>query len=133
VAQALQVPGDQRDRLTDGMFVPKDVEEALGRLENALELAVRAERVERTLKDAVRAGRLPRKVAPTKLVKRALELGLISQADAELLEQAAEARQDAMTVDSFTLEEYIRTEAREVTSGDGWVLYGQAARAISTG
>jgi acyl-CoA dehydrogenase len=119
VAQTLQVPGEQRNRLTDGMFVPKDVEEALGRLENALELAVRAERVERTLKDAVRAGRLPRKVAPAELVKRALGLGLISKADARLLKQAAEARQDAMAVDSFTLEEYMRTEAREVSPGKG--------------
>lgn len=133
VAQAIQVPGEQRDRLTEGMFVPEDVEEALGRLENALALAVRAERVERTLKDAVRAGRLPRKVAPAKLVEQALAQNIITQSDAELLHEANEARQDAMMVDSFTLEEYLRGAVKDVPAGDGAQGDGATAPLVSPG
>ncbi|MEZ4765203.1 MAG: acyl-CoA dehydrogenase domain-containing protein [Calditrichia bacterium] len=39
----LQSPGEQRDRLTNGVFVPDDVQQALGRLENAFRLAVDSE------------------------------------------------------------------------------------------
>ena len=38
VADVLRRPGEQRDRLTQGLFVPADPEEALGRLERAFVL-----------------------------------------------------------------------------------------------
>jgi len=119
VAQALQVPGAQRDRLTDGIFVPSDPEEALGRLERAFELSHRAESIERTLKDAVKARTLPKKVSPKELVAQAVAKGVISAAEAELLQEANAARQDAIQVDSFTLEEYLRGAVDRIPTGDG--------------
>jgi acyl-CoA dehydrogenase len=74
LAALLQIPGAQRDRLTAGIYLPADPTQAVGRLERALDLAVRS--------------------------KKAPE-------DAALAREAAEARRDAIEVDSFTLDEYL--------------------------
>ncbi len=106
VAQALQVPGPQRERLLSGMFVPTDREEALGRLEWALGLAYESEGVMNKIKQAIRRKELPRKAAPAVVVEQAVEKGIITPAEAQLLQDANDARQDAIQVDSFTLDEY---------------------------
>jgi acyl-CoA dehydrogenase len=106
IAQALQVPGDQRDRLTAEMHIPSDPEEALGRLERAFLLAVQADDVQRNIKDAIRAKKLPRRVEQGELVRQAVEQQIITPAEAQLLRDANDARNDAIQVDSFTLEEY---------------------------
>ena len=128
VAHALQIPGAQRDRMTEGVYVPEDKTEALGRLENALVLAVASEEVMGKIKTAIKRKALPRKVAPPVLVEQALEKGIITQAEARLLKDANDARNDAVQVDSFTLEEYLKPAAEmnpvsvdpdPVSSGDG--------------
>ncbi|MFN3596938.1 MAG: acyl-CoA dehydrogenase [Rubricoccaceae bacterium] len=119
VAQAMQVPGAQRDRLTEGMFVPSDADEALGRLERAMRLAHEAEAVERKLKSAVRAGTLPRRLAPKELAAQALAKGVLSAEEVQLLRDAHAAREDAMQVDSFSLEEYLRSAVETLVAGDG--------------
>ncbi|MEA2601044.1 MAG: acyl-CoA dehydrogenase [Acidobacteriota bacterium] len=73
IAAILQTPGAQRDRLTAGIFL-SNADQAVGRLERALGLAVRSRK------------------APE---------------DADLAREAAEARRDAIEVDSFTLDEYL--------------------------
>jgi acyl-CoA dehydrogenase len=73
VAAILQTPGAQRDRLTSGIFLSAS-DQAVGRLERALDLAVRSKK---------------------------------SPEDAALAREAAEARRDAIEVDSFTLDEYL--------------------------
>ena len=115
VARALQVPGAQRDRLTARAFVPAGRGRAPGRLEHAFALCYEAEKVVRKLKKAVRARRLP-KAPPVELVAQALAEGIIDPDEAKLLETAEAARNDAIQVDSFSLEEYRRgavTEAAE--------------------
>ncbi|MEM1042816.1 MAG: acyl-CoA dehydrogenase [Bacteroidota bacterium] len=123
VAQAVQVPGEHRERLLGGMFVPADKEEALGRLEHALGLAYESEGVMQKVKKAIRRKELPRKVAPKVLVEQAVEKGIITPAEAQLLQDANAARQDAIQVDSFTLDEYkqgaVMTVPAAPTSGDG--------------
>ena len=107
VARALQEPGALRDRLTPAVFLPTDRQRALGRLELAFELAAEAEQVVRKIKAAIRDRRLPR-AAPLELVAVAVQEGIVSVEEAELLERAEVARNDAIQVDSFTLEEYLR-------------------------
>ncbi|HMB94258.1 MAG TPA: acyl-CoA dehydrogenase [Rhodothermales bacterium] len=107
VAQAMQIPGEQRDRHTVGLYVSEDRDDPLGRLEYALKLHHAAEGIERTLRDAVKAGSLP-KAAPAQIVAKAVDLGLITQEDAALVRAAEEARTEAIQVDSFTLEEYLQ-------------------------
>lgn len=117
VAQALQVPGEQRDRMSDGMYLPTDVDSAVGRLEHAFLLCVEAEGVAKKIKAAVKAKKLPKK-APAALVEEALKQGVIASAEADLVRRAEAARDDAIAVDSFTLNEYLETSQRAFESDD---------------
>jgi acyl-CoA dehydrogenase len=108
VAKALQAPGDQRDRLTAGLFVPSDAEEALGRIEHTLGLVTRAEEVAAKIKAAIKARKLPRQ-KPLTLLEEAEAAGVITAADRALVLEAEAARRDAVEVDSFSLEQYLET------------------------
>lgn len=110
-ARTLLQPGSQRDRLTQRIHVPQDPTSALGRLEHAMRLCSDAEPVLKKLKDAVRQGRLP-KARPEQLLDQALDSGILSEAEHRLVHAAEEARGEAIAVDSFSLEEYLRSAAR---------------------
>lgn len=111
VARALQIPGEQRDLLTRGVFVSQDVSEAAGRLENAFQLTFQAEAIVKKISRAVRKKILP-KDRIDRLVPQAVDAKIITQEEAELLIQAEAARTDAIQVDSFTQEEYMRTAVK---------------------
>jgi len=106
VARLVQTPGAQRDRLTAGIYIPTETSESLGRLEQALQLSVQADPVLQTLKAAIRSGQLP-KAPPHQLIPPALAMGIITEAEAALLQTAESARNNAIQVDSFTLAEYL--------------------------
>ncbi|SMO91214.1 acyl-CoA dehydrogenase [Fodinibius sediminis] len=105
VAQAMQQPGQQRDRLTDGIYLPKDKDQAMGRYEYALQSLVDAEPVYKKMYVATKKKELP-KTQPRFVIDMALEKGIISEEEAELVRKAEEARVDMVQVDEFTLEEY---------------------------
>jgi acyl-CoA dehydrogenase len=105
IARILQTPGSQRDRLTANIHIPTSVDEALGRIERAFLLSSQVEPVLKTIKAAIREGKLSLD-QPERLIIAALEAGIISQKEAELIRIAEEARNDAIQVDAFTLEEY---------------------------
>ncbi|MEY2833633.1 MAG: hypothetical protein RLZZ574_2892, partial [Cyanobacteriota bacterium] len=105
IARIMQTPGAQRDNLTKDIHIPHNTEEALGRLEQALMLSVVAESILQKIKTATKENKLlPGK--PVTLVRNALEAGIISLDEVELLTQAESARNDAIQVDSFTLKKY---------------------------
>ncbi|MBL9079377.1 MAG: acyl-CoA dehydrogenase [Planctomycetes bacterium] len=110
VARTLLEPGSQRDRLTSRIHLPQDPTSALGRLEHALQLCADAEPVLKKLKDAVRQGRLP-KARPAQLLDQACEGGILTDAERRLVQDAELARAEAVAVDSFALDEYLRTAA----------------------
>ena len=105
VASILQKPGPQRDALTPGIYLPKNAEEPLVQLEHALQITCESEAIERRLRDAVRSGQLP-KERPEQILARALEMSLINPEEATVLQTAEKARNKAIQVDSFTLEEF---------------------------
>ncbi|MDJ0706755.1 MAG: acyl-CoA dehydrogenase [Leptolyngbyaceae cyanobacterium MO_188.B28] len=107
IARILQTPGSRRDRLTDGIYIPTQVDEALGRLEQAFSLSCQVEPILKKIKAASRSGQLP-KGRPERLVMEALEEAVITREEVELIGQAEAARNDAVQVDSFTPEEYQR-------------------------
>ena len=88
--------------------MPTDRTTAVGRLEHAFVLAYQAETVVSKLKRAIRSRQLPR-AHPLELVDDAVDLGILTGDDRELLKLAEAARDDAVQVDSFTLEEYMRS------------------------
>jgi acyl-CoA dehydrogenase len=105
VAQIVQKPGQQRDRLTAGIYIPTDPEQALGRIEHALELVHQAEPIARKIKTAKQAGQLPSS-SPDQLIELAYQTGIITEAEKLLVQQADRDRIDAIQVDAFTFEDY---------------------------
>jgi acyl-CoA dehydrogenase len=111
VAQAMQVPGEARDRMTDGMYIPKDPTEAVGRYENALQLITNANPVYKKLYIAIKKRELP-KDSFLNLLEMGMEKNIISKQEAEIVREAEHARNDAIQVDDFTLEEYMNHTPR---------------------
>lgn len=105
VAQAMQQQSKARDRLTAGIYLPKNKEEALGRYEFALGTLKKAEPVYKKIHDATKKKELP-KTQPRFVIDKALEKGIISKEEAEAIRKAEDARVDVVQVDEFTLEEY---------------------------
>jgi len=118
VAAAMQVPGEQRDRLTPAVFSTLQPDHPLGRFESAMRLCYEAEGVYGKVKAAIKRRELPRQ-HPATLVEKAVELAILTADEADLLRRAEAARNDAIQVDSFTTEEYFRTAASSLVGGDG--------------
>ena len=107
VAQALQTPGEQRDRFTAGVYHADDeaASGSLGRLERAFRLSAEAEPVLARIRNAMRQGALTRS-RPEKALDTACEAGVISAEERDLVQEAEAARAAYIEVDAFTLEEY---------------------------
>lgn len=105
VAQLMQVPGDQRNRLTDGLFLPRSTDDALGQLEQAFVLAVPAEQHLSSIRGALREGILG-PGSPDDVLQEAVSVGIITGEEAELIRSAEKARGEYTAVDAFTLDEY---------------------------
>lgn len=108
VAQRLQTPGTDRDRLTAGIHIPTDPHQALGRLEHAFTCLQTAQTVLQKIKQASREGHLPL-ARPETLLDLAYEHGIISEAETTLVCEATFARNDAIQVDAFTFADYQRS------------------------
>src|SRR5688500_8370587 len=59
VARLMLAPGESRDRLTAGIYLPASADEPLGTLEEALQCSVACEAVEARLRMAVKSGQIP--------------------------------------------------------------------------
>lgn len=105
VAQAMQTRGEARDRMTWGIYIPESKTEALGRYEHAMKLIEESFPVYKKLYKATKSREIP-KGHVLKQIDPALEKGIITADDAELVRKTEEARFDAILVDEFTLEEY---------------------------
>ena len=114
----MMVPGEQRDRLFGGVFVPDDTSHPLGRYENAMVLAYKADGIAKKINAGVKSGVLP-KERPAELVGKALEAGLITSDEAEMMSRAEAARNDAIQVDDFDVEDYFRGAIGVDHNGDG--------------
>ncbi|TVR30141.1 MAG: acyl-CoA dehydrogenase [Balneolaceae bacterium] len=110
LAQAMQTRGEQRDRITKDIYLPTDKNEALGRYEHAMKLIEESFPVYKKLYKATKAREI-QKDHVLKQVEPALEKGIITKEEAEIVKRTEEARFDAITVDDFTLEEYNKGRA----------------------
>jgi acyl-CoA dehydrogenase len=105
VARSLLEDREAREVLTRDIFVPPHHELGLGRLEAALDKAVRAIPIETKLRDAVRAGKLDR--APGHMLDDlGLAAGVISREEYEMLNEARDARDEVIQVDAFDPDTY---------------------------
>lgn len=97
--------GDLRDRLSDGIYIPKAVDQQIGRLDNAMNLSLQSETIEKTVRDAVRAKKIAKQKGEA-LFNDALKNGVITQTEFNTWKEAAAARYDAILVDDFSQTEY---------------------------
>jgi acyl-CoA dehydrogenase len=104
VAVLLQQPGAARDRLTAGMYLPGDEEDAVGALEAALLSTLQCEPALAKMDAAHKAGQI---TAMNELasIAEALQQGLINDDEARLLERDHALQRKVIMVDDFAPEQ----------------------------
>lgn len=108
VAAVLKSPGAQRDRLTDGMYISTSADRPTGRMDRAMLASIKAERAATLLKKAARKGDIPRGPLEAQL-EAAVAATILTAEEAEDVRIAERLREDAIQVDSFSLEAYRQT------------------------
>jgi len=93
-----------RDRLTQGIYINNNADDATGRIEVAFKAVLAAASVEAKIKIAQKQKFLP-KGELSALINDALAKKIISQEEAKLLATAEQARLQAISVDDFSAEE----------------------------
>ncbi len=101
IADLLLQPSTVRDRLTAGIFVSQNPNDAIGRIEDALTKIVAAEAIEKKLRAAAASGRLAGRDIEA-LAADGLDKGVIDASEAGALHAAELARKDVIRVDDFT-------------------------------
>jgi acyl-CoA dehydrogenase len=100
VAKCLIEPSPTRDRLTAGLYVPKDENDALGVIDLALDATVAAESIEAKLRIARKAGKIAGR--DEALAERhACEAGIITAEELAVLERRRVLRDKVIRVDDF--------------------------------
>lgn len=106
ICNAVLTPGGIRNRLVDGIYIPKDRSEQIGRLEYAMEISLKAEALEAKLRKAVREKKLP-KVKGIALLEEAKKVGIVTDAEYNLMKEASQVRYDAIQVDDFSQVQFL--------------------------
>lgn len=106
IATLIMTDSEQRERFTEGIFMPKNIEEQLRRLDHSFKVAKRSEVAERKIRDAVKKGTLPKK-KPAELITMAVEKGIINRDEQNDLINAEALRYQAIQVDDFSEEEFL--------------------------
>ena len=102
IASILIEPSSTRDRLTDGVFLSDDPEDAIGRVEVGLEKVIVAEPAAKKLRKAKEIGYHVRALEGFEaLLAEGISKHVISENEAALLRSANDARQTAIKVDDF--------------------------------
>jgi acyl-CoA dehydrogenase len=89
-----------RNHLVSGIYTPQDAKDPVGRLNHARALSLKAMDIDKKIYSARRKGVLPR-VKGEALYQAALEKGVVTQAELDVLKQAELARWDAIQVDDY--------------------------------
>jgi acyl-CoA dehydrogenase len=105
IASLIMTDSQQRNRLTEGIFYPKNTTDALGRLEEAFTVVKRAEGAEGKIRHAVKTRLLPKKKFH-ELIEEACVKKIISLDEKKDLLRSEELRMEAIQVDDFTPEDY---------------------------
>jgi len=101
ITEVILQPGNARDRLTDGVYVPDDPDQALARLDATLEKVIAAEVIESRIRKDLAQISLPDSADELARVQAAQDHGLINDMEASVLRAAIEARREVITVDHF--------------------------------
>ena len=105
MVNGVTVPGELRDSLTPGIFIPEDPNEPLRRFENAFKLVHQAEEIAKRINKAMRDKIIP-KDRSEKGIAAAVAAKVITDEEARVLHKSEEARSDAVLVDAFDLDKF---------------------------
>ncbi len=100
VARLLLTPGATRDRLTAGIYNPRREDDTFGRLDLAMEAAIKADPIEAKMREAVKAGKLPQRTLAERR-QAALAQGVLTQGEYDHLVYTDRLRRDVIKVDDF--------------------------------
>jgi acyl-CoA dehydrogenase len=100
VARLLIEPGAVRDRLTAGIYLPRREDDVIGRLEFAMEAAIKADPIEARIRAAQKEGRLPQRTLAERR-DAAVKGGIITLAEFEQLARTDRLRREVIMVDDF--------------------------------
>ncbi len=103
-AELLMTPGDARDRLTKGMFVPQQLDQPIAELQKTLELVSASQPIEKKLKQAIKSEQIKRQQGQS-LADSAFQAGLLSEQECQQLQAADSARDKIIAVDDFAKEQ----------------------------
>ncbi len=106
VARLLLSPSETRDRLTHGIFIASELNEPTGLIEDALQKVIAAEAAEKKIRAAIKSGKVSSD--NENLMRQCVELNVISEEEAELIEAATVARSLVIQVDDFAANELKR-------------------------
>lgn len=131
IASLILADTDLRIRHTEGIFVPKNTVEQLGKLEETFKVVKRAEATEKKMRQAVRDRQIP-KAKGRALTESALAKGLITKEEYQDVLRADELRTEAIQVDSFSQEEYVghksKGTARMAKANGGGAAHASAIK-----
>lgn len=109
VANAMLTSEEQRDRLSNGIYMAMKPGESMARLEHAYKVIKQAEAVDKKIRAAAAAKKINKKSKT--LADDALKAGVITQQEQQLMLEAEKLRWDAIQVDDYSQEEYLKGEA----------------------
>jgi acyl-CoA dehydrogenase len=120
IVEPLMVPSATRDRLAHGIYRTVEPGNPLGQLQQALDLAVVAEPLEKRLRvEGIKTGRITALELPGQ-IEQALAIGLIDAGEAQTLREYDRQVMEIVHVDDFTTEELmaaVQAEPRGDTAG----------------
>jgi acyl-CoA dehydrogenase len=104
VSSLLLQPGAVRDRLTEGMYLPTNENDAVGALEAALASTLNCEPIQAKIEAAKKAGTV-KSLEESQRIAEALDKGVIGGNEAKQLERDYTLRRKVIMVDDFSTEE----------------------------
>ena len=105
-----------RARMIEGMYLPQNLDEQVGRLQNAFKIVNQADAAEKKIRKAIKEGVLPKRKVPT-LIEEALNKSIITAEDKAVLLKSELIRFDAIQVDDFNEEQYHSNTNQSSTMG----------------
>jgi acyl-CoA dehydrogenase len=101
IVQPMLSNNELRNRLTFATYVGKTADDVTGRIEIAFQKMLAAEPAAAELKQAVKAGSIEKSDDYLVMIEQALEQGVLSKENADLLKEAQAAKWDAIQVDAY--------------------------------
>jgi acyl-CoA dehydrogenase len=105
VAKLALHPSSTRDRLTEGCYITDDPNDAMGRIEDAFNIAIDAEEIEKKFKLIFKSGQLKSRMH-TERIDEAVNNKLISKEEGQQLHKLWLAMRNAIRVDDFSDKEF---------------------------